>query len=1068
MRIKYSTWPGKWKFFSLLLAFNLLAAWSFAQVRVYGNVEDSKGNGLTYISVIIKGTSIGTATDDKGAYSFSTTLKQGKYTIVFSGVGFKSKEVSLTIGKDASYKVNSSLVEDVLGLDEVVVTGQVQGTTRRQLGNASSIITAKQLQRSGSTNVLSALQGKVAGAQITQNSGDAGGSISVRLRGISTIYGSAEPLYVVDGVVVSNATVNVSNAPDTYGGNSDFGGAGVLGQNRLLDINPNDIERIEVINGAAAAAQFGSRASNGVVQIFTKRGKTGKPQINFTTSLMVNQLRKKQYTNLVPGRFEDASRYANGLVYYNKDDYNSLADPNIPASNRFSRLTPILTGPNGDFIRNVAQFKRYDYQDDIFRTGVGTDNNINITGGNDNTQYFLSGNYLYNEGIIKNTDFAKYSFRARVDQKINNWLKATVGINYINSKTNEKPDGNSFFSPINSINITENIYDINKKDAFGNYQAVEPVRVNPNTVIYGVKQSQATYRTIADFQLHATPMKNLTVDYVLGMDNFTNSGQEYVPIMPYPGVSSSFYPDGYAFAATNLSYLFNQTLSAAYTLNLTPKIKATTQAGFDYQYARNRYTSAEGRSLSPFTETVSGANTILSLADSRIESILRGYYVQENFNYDNKFYVTVGGRLDGSTVFDKSKWNNTYLKASSSLIVSAFTFWEKAGLSKWWNTFKLRGGYGQAGNLTAIGAYDRFTLYGFSPFLGYSSAYPNAQQGNLDINVERQNETEIGADMSFLGDRIGIEFTYYSKNVKDLIFNRQLAPSTGFSSQLSNLASMTNKGFELLIKGIPLKTKNFTWNSSFAFNKNKNNVVSNGTDNGVVFVGGVQNQTGAPSAVINGQPIGVFYGTYFKRNADGSIYATPTPYKFSSAATIDAGVPIPEGQSIGTNGFLTGSPLRQVIGNPNPDYTFTLVNDFTYKKFTLHTQIDAVEGVQVFNADKRTRQGVGIGKWAEDEIAGRLPRGWIRSMYAIEEFRIDDGSFVKLREVGLSYDFGKLNKTINSLSLSILGRNLISWDNFNGYDPEINSTGNSTVARNVNFGAVPIPRTFSIVLNARF
>ena len=1071
MKRNIPQWISRLKLPALLIMIVTLASFAGAQsIKISGKVT-SNNNGLAGISVIIKNTSYGASTDALGNYSITADLKAGNYVVEFSGVGFKTRETSLKIGSENSYTVDGNLSKDVLNLDEVVVTGQVQGTTRRQLGNAASVVNAKQLQQSGSSNVLAALQGKVAGAQITQNSGDAGGSISVRLRGISTIFGSAEPLYVIDGVVVSNVAANVSNAPDTYGGNNDRTGSGVLGQNRLVDINPNDIEKIEVINGAAAAAQFGSRASNGVVQIFTKRGKSGKPQISFTSSFMVSQLRKKQYTNLSPGRFEDASRYTNGKVYYDAGDYNSLTNPAISSANRFSRLTPILAGPSGDFIRNVANFTRYDYQDDIFRTALGTDNNINVTGGTDQTQYFLSANYYNNQGIIKGTDFTKYSFRVRVDQKINSWLKATLGLNYIYNKTNEKPDGNSFFSPVNSINITENIYDINKKDAFGNYQSVEPVRVNPNTVIHDIKQSQNTSRTIADLQLHATPIKNLNIDYVLGIDNFTNGGQEYIPVFSYPGVSGGFYDDGYAYAATNVAYQVNNTISASYQVKVIDKLKATTQVGFDHQYIRNRFTSAEGRGLSPFTQTVSGATIQLSPPiDSRVQSVLRGYFAQENLNYDNKFFITLGARLDGSTVFDKSKWNNTYFKASSSLIVSAFDFWQKSGLSNWWNTFKLRGGYGQSGNLTAIGAYDRFTSYSFSPFLGSASSYANTQLGDLNLNVERQNETEIGADLSFLNDRLGLEITYYSKDVKDLIFARQLAPSSGFGSQVSNLAKMTNKGFEFILRGTPLKTKDFQWNSSFAYNRNKNKVASlDGVNLGPVYISGVQNQTGAPAAIVVGESLGVFYGTYFKRNSDGTYFSTPTSYKFSNTANIDAGVPIPEGQSIDpVTGKLTGSALRRVIGDPNPKYTFTAVNDFTYKKLTLHTQIDAVQGVQVFNADKRTRQGVGIGKWAEDEIAGRLPRGWIRSMYPIEEFRIDDGSFVKLREIGLSYDFGRIGKTINALSLSVIGRNLISWDKFNGYDPEVNSTGNATIARGVNFGAVPIPRTFSILLNARF
>ncbi len=1052
----------------LLAAICVLTGFAgMAQVTVKGKVTGENGKALSDINVTSTSGS-GASTDAKGNYSIIVP-STGTFSITASAVGYKPSSNTITLsGNEQS--LDFKLSKDALGLDEVVVTGQVQGTTKRQLGNASSTINSTQLQRSGTGNVLAALQGKVAGAQITQNSGDVGGSMSVRLRGVSTLYGSAEPLYIIDGVVVSNATVNVSNAPDAYGGNNDRSGSGALGQNRLVDINPNDIEKIEVVNGAAAAAQYGSRASNGVVQIFTKRGKAGKPQVSFTSSLIVSQLRKKQYTNLSSGRFEDASRYANGLAYYNSGDYNSLADPSISSANRFSRLTPILAVPSGDFIRNVANFTRYDYQDVIFRTAIGTDNNINVTGGNDQTQYLLSTNYYSNQGIIKNTDFTKFGIRARVDQRISKWLKASVGINYLNNKTNEKPDGNSFFSPINSINITENIYDVSKLDALGKYQAVEPVRVNPNTVINDIKQSQNTNRTIADVQLHATPVKNLTIDYVFGIDNLTNSGQEYIPIFTYPGVSGGFYNDGYAYAATNVSTQINNNISLTYLINVNSKIKATTQVGFDHQYSSGRFTSAEGRALAPFVQTVSGATNILSPAsDSRSVNQLRGYFVQENLNFDNKFYVTVGGRLDGSTSYDKSKWNNTYLKTSSSLIVSGFDFWEKAGLSKFWNTFKIRGGYGQSGNLTATGAYDRFTSYNFAPYQGYSGGYASSQLGDVNLNVERQSEVEIGTDMSFLHDRLGIEFTYYSKEVKDLIFATQLAPTTGFSSAIKNLAKMSNKGIELLIKGTPVKSKDFEWNSSFSYNQNKNTVLSiDGDNQGPVYSEGVQNQSGAPASIVVGQPVGVFYGTYYKRNADGSIYTTPTSYKFSNTAIIDAGVNIPEGQSIDpVTGKLVGSALRRVIGNPNPKYTFTAVNDFSFKKLTLHTQIDAVQGVDVFNADKRTRQGVGIGKWAEDEIAGRLPRGWIRSMYSIEEFRIDDGSFVKLRELSLSYDFGKVGKAISSLSFSIIGRNLVSWDKFNGYDPEVNSTGNATVAKGVNFGAVPIPKTFSFVLNAR-
>jgi len=279
-----------WRGLALFAMVQLLSLAALAQVRISGKVTDATGNGLPAISVSVKNTSIGSATDVNGNYELSGDLKQGNYTIEFTGVGYKTSSQTVRIGSGNSYSVNTSLGSDALGLDEVVVTGVSAGTTRRQLGSYISTVKAEDLTRGATGNVLAALQGKTAGAQIVQNNGDPAGGLSVRLRGISSISSSSEPLYIVDGIIVNNATTRVTNTSGNYDG-ANF--IGTIGQNRLVDINPNDIERIEILNGAAAAAIYGSRANAGVVQIFTKRGKSGAPQINFTKSVMVNQLRKK-------------------------------------------------------------------------------------------------------------------------------------------------------------------------------------------------------------------------------------------------------------------------------------------------------------------------------------------------------------------------------------------------------------------------------------------------------------------------------------------------------------------------------------------------------------------------------------------------------------------------------------------------------------------------------------------------------------------------------------------------------------------------------------------------------
>jgi len=409
----------------LVFVFCLVSITAMSQVKISGKVTGPDGKGVPSISVIVSNTSFGGATDGEGNYNFTTDLKPGAYTLQFSGVGFKTKSQALTVGSESSYTSNISLEEDALKLDEVVVTGVSAGTTRKQLGSYISTVKGDDLTKGATSNVLGALQGKTAGAQIIQNGGDPGGGFSVRLRGISSISSSSEPLYIIDGVIINNATNRVTNTSSNYDGGAFVG---TIGQNRLADINPADIDRIEVLNGAAAAAIYGSRANAGVVQIFTKRGSTGAPVVSFTTSIMSNKLRQSVPVNMSPTKFGGPTDGAGAQTQ--------------------DILTPALT--------NTTPVTRYDYNDYIFQTGLGTDNTVSVAGGKDKTKYYTSASYFKNEGIIKNTDFRRYSFRTNLDQAIGNKVTFNIGLNYINSFSNEKPDGNSFFSPMNSINIIGN------------------------------------------------------------------------------------------------------------------------------------------------------------------------------------------------------------------------------------------------------------------------------------------------------------------------------------------------------------------------------------------------------------------------------------------------------------------------------------------------------------------------------------------------------------------------------------------------------------------------------------
>ncbi|MDQ6608995.1 MAG: SusC/RagA family TonB-linked outer membrane protein, partial [Bacteroidota bacterium] len=974
-------------------------------------------------------------------YSISAPLKPGSYKLQFSGIGFKSVTQTLQVGNAFSYTANSQLAEDALKMDEVVVTGTSAGTTRKQLGSYISTVKADELTKGATGNVLAALQGKTAGAQIIQNSGDPAGGISVRLRGISSISSSSEPLYIVDGVIVNNATTRVTNTSGNYDGQSFVG---AIGQNRMADINPADIERIEVLNGAAAAAIYGSRANAGVVQIFTKRGSSGAPVVSASTSFLINSLRKKVEVNQSPTKFGGPT---DGVGAQTQDI-----------------LTPALI--------NKTSVKRYDYNDYIFRTGIGTDNNVSVAGGRENTKYYTSASYFNNEGIIKNTDFRRFTFRVNLDQAVSDKVTFNIGLNFINSLSNEKPDGNSFFSPLNSINIIGNFHDIQARDALGNIQAIgERGRVNPVSVIEDIKQKEETNRVIANTGLKIKPIKGLTLDYTLGIDQYAQKGETFIPPFAY-NVSDGFFGggagldptrNGYASAANYDFFQINNEANGTYQFRINNDISSTTQVGYSMQYEKSSYNLSQGRGLAPFVQTVNGASTLIQGSDDRSEISISGYYAQQNFSYKKLLFITGAIRVDGSSVFGKDQRNQKYAKASGSYVISEHEFWQNMAMSKFWNFAKLRVAYGESGNLTGIGAYSRFNSYSSNSFVSRTSLVSSSTLANTNVKPERQKELEFGIDLGFFNSRLSLQANIYSKKVSDLLINRLIAPTTGFSSLLDNFGSLENKGFEIVATVKPIQNKNLNWSITGIYNHNRNKAVKIGQALTLLST-----NAGAPVAIIEGQPIGVFYGAFFAVDAGGGLVKNAAGFPQGERGT-QTGALTYTVQRDASGLPITSFPLlRKIIGDPNPDYTASLVNEVSYKKASLRVQFDAVQGVDVWNADWRTRQGVGNGKEAEKEQTGVYPRGYISSFYGtVEQWRIDDGSFVKLREISLSYAFGNF-KTIKDITLSVSGRNLISWDNYKGYDPEVNAGGQSTILRGIDFGAVPIPKTFSIGLSAKF
>jgi len=1006
----------------LVLVFCLVSITAMSQVKISGKVTGSDGKALPYISVVVKNTSFGSSTDLDGNYSFLADMKAGQYVLEFTGVGLQTKEQSLSVGSESSYTADISLAQDALNLDEVVVIGSSLRQSRKQLGNTVNSVSSKQLTNTGSGNLAASLQGKVPGAQITQTSGDPSGGISIRMRGTSTIKGSSEPLYVIDGVIVSNTTTNVTNL------NVAAGAGAEIGTNRLADINPNDIEKIDIIPGASAAAIYGSRASNGVVLITTKSGKTGKLKIDFSTSVISNSLRKKVYISTYGKQFGSAAlRLGN------------ISDGPAP----FITYTR-ADGQSRKLSTDLVDVTRYDYQDEIFQTGLGTDNYISLSGGSENTKYYFSGGYYKNEGIIKNTDFRRFNFKARIEQIINKYITVIGGVAYTNSFSNEKPNGNVFWSPINSINITNNLYNIEERDASGNLKGVEPTRVNPLSVIEDMSLTQSVGRTISDLQVKIKPAKGLSIDYVLGIDNIAQEGRNLIERYPYISAQEGLGYVGHAFANT---FLINNDVNISYQAKIK-NFSSMTIAGFNHQYQKVTGLFNEGRDLLPGITTINGAAVKL---DPRYTSDLRqifGAFIQQTFGYKNIFYLTGAARFDGSTSFPEETRTYVYPKLSGTWSVSDMEFW-KGMKGDWFSSARLRASWGLAGNLSGIGSYDRFSTYLASNINGVATYNINTALGNAFIEPERSSEFEIGTDLSFLNNKLGVTFTYYTKKIVDntLLVDRILAPSSGGSTRVENVGNVTNEGWELGVKATPISGKDLTWNIFASVNHNKNLVTASSQVTPIFLA----NAGGSPSAILAGYPIGVFYGNYFERDKSGNL-------------TLDAaGRPI-----AAVNNPTAQTLLRKALGDPNPDWIVSLNNSLDFKKLSFSFLFDGALGQEVFNADRRTRQGVGIGDYSEKEIKGELPRGYIFSIYNTEEWRVEDGSYIKLREVALSYQLPSFVKFIRSSSISLVGRNLVSFDNYDGYDPETNAAGNSSVLRGIDFGNVPIPRTFQLIFRAGF
>ena len=980
---------------------------------ISGRVTDaSVGRGLPDVQITVTGTRIGALTGPNGEYTL-TGVPTGPRTITVRRIGYQPATQAVQVVPGATTTADVALGVSAINLSEVVVTGTGTATEKRKVGTSIATVDSALISRAQAVTVDQAMQGKIPGAQITQNSGSpGGGGISVRLRGVNSFISGSDPLYIVDGVIVDNESGQLADL-----------GTRSNPQNRLADLNPSDIEHIEIIRGAAAAALYGSRANNGVVQIFTKRGSIGKPRFTSTTRWGTSELREQQPFNFYPFN-------VNGL--------------------------PVA---------------RFNYQNDIFHRAPSWEQNVNVEGGNDQTRYFMSGNFANEDGIMRSTSSQRAGARINLQQQLASRLVANVTSNYITTNNQlqafgEQNDygimGSLFFAPTN----------VDFRPVNGVYPLPPALGTNPLLAIDRIRNPQTIERFIGSTKLTWTPLTNLLVDYTIGLDNVGFEQRQFVPRNAVLGTAPLV--TGRSQSVFENNRVINQDGVASYSWRPLGSFDLRTTGGFNYTSQRVRITQATANGLAPVGDLVS-AGSVFSATQSDVQLRTLGFYGQQEVAFRDRLFLSGAVRYDASSTFAPSERWQAFPKLSASYVVLD-------GRPGTLNSLRLRSAVGWAGSQPGIlNAYSQFISFTQLPFAGRPGFVNDVTFGNPNLKNERAREWELGGDVGFFGGRVSTEATYYNRVVSDLLFFRPLATSTGFSRQFYPIGTMSNKGIELMLRSTNVDAPNLQWTSTVTYAHNKNLVES-------LTIQDFQSAGGYPNRIRAGEPAGVFYGSYAARNCVTGALLTDSLGRYRrSNQTADMGATLAIREAL--SGGTCNDSLNKVIGDPNPKWMGSFLNEFTIaKRLRLRALLDGVFGNKIMNLSTRA-QNAGIAsnsKSYERELLPygdprKLPPTWNSRTQGIFEYWIEDGTFVKLRELSASYTLnspGVRHFFADGVDLTLSGRNLKVWTRYSGYDPEINLFGTNagglqsvqtTAAdRGFDFGGYPIPRVWSLSARVTF
>jgi TonB-linked SusC/RagA family outer membrane protein len=768
----------------------------FAQQNISGKVKDAvNGRPIPGVTVRVPNTNKGTITDAGGLFTLS--VPAGTNSLLVSYTGYKSQTIALKPGETV---LNISIEEDFARLEEIVVTGLATNVKRSNLANAVATISGRELNGVAPAQTFdAALSGKVPGALITANSGAPGGGISVKMRGITSVFGNSQPLYVVDGIFFNNSSIPA--------GLNDVTGAATAGNpnnqdnpsSRIADLNPEDIENIEILKGASAAAMYGAKAAAGVIIITTKKGKTGKTKVSLNQEVGFTQV-----------------RHLMGVRTFTEDAAADLAGS---AGNTDPAVQAKRAAYKAQFNAAKNAGKIYDYEKEMFgQTGLVLNTGVSLSGGSEKTTFYLSGNRRQEDGIVKNTGYFNNSIRLNVDHKVNDRVFLGVTTNYIGSSadrglTNNDNNGVSYGVALSS---TPDFVELHP-NALGEYPRNQFASSNPLETRDLSSNNEKTNRFVGGANLEIKlQMSDRSTTRFIGRGGIDYFNFKTAALFPRNLQFEENNLQGHSIQGntnntnTNIAGFFINSFTPNPNLTLNSTVGATLENGF----MDNIVTNA--------TNLVSGQSNLDASANTNTRQFRQkfrdnGIFIQEDLSLLDAITFSAGVRFDRSTNNGDYKKYYVFPKGSFSWNLTKMKFWNISGI----DNLKIRAAYGQSGNVPPYGS--KFTAMLGSNIGGFPGVLVDNLQGNPDIKPERQAEFETGLDISVLNGRISLEASYYNKNIYDVLLRHALPASTGYANEWKNSGDLKNEGIELGLNTIPVNTAQFRWNSTvnFWFNRSK-------------------------------------------------------------------------------------------------------------------------------------------------------------------------------------------------------------------------------------------------------